>query len=296
MTEICYIHKDFKDARLDIIVQANEIIEEYQQDGYDLTLRQLYYQFVSKDLIPNTERSYKNLGTAINDGRLAGLISWEAIVDRTRNVRTHPTWDDPREILQSAARSYAEDLWADQTYRPEVWIEKEALVGVIERSCNDLQVPYYAVRGYNSQSQQWRSGRKALNHRANEQRPVIIYLGDHDPSGIDMVRDLGSRFELFSGRRVPILHIALTLDQIDQYAPPPNPTKVTDSRAKGYMEEYGNSSWELDALSPPVIDKLVRDEIKALIDDKPWYAARQKQEAERAKLVDLINREYGEAS
>ena len=73
----------FRASSLAIIDQANEIIDEYQADGYDLTLRQLYYQFVARNLIPNSQSEYNKLGTAINNGRLAGLIDWDAIKDRT---------------------------------------------------------------------------------------------------------------------------------------------------------------------------------------------------------------------
>ena len=99
MPKIKYKDFNFRPATLAIITKANEIIAEYSAQGFDLTLRQLYYQFVSRDIIPNTQKSYKNLGSVVNDGRLAGLIDWSAIVDRTRELRTLPHWSEPGEFI-----------------------------------------------------------------------------------------------------------------------------------------------------------------------------------------------------
>jgi len=291
MSKIAYIDKNFRDESLGLIGHANTIIDEYQAQGFDLTLRQLYYQFVARDLIPNTQRSYKRLGGIINDARLAGHIDWEAIVDRTRNRHTHATWDDPAQIIRAAASSYKVDLWETQIYRPEVWIEKEALIGVIEGVCKEFQVPYYACRGYNSQSQQWRAAVRAEAHEKNDQQPIIFYFGDHDPSGMDMPRDLRDRFKLFIGGH-ELERIALNKDQVDEYSPPPNPTKLTDSRSTDYIQEHGDSSWELDALDPPVIAGLIRKCLEGITDPGSWDESLKRQ-AEGCELLDSIANEYG---
>jgi hypothetical protein len=118
------------------ISKANDIIAEYSAQGFQLTLRQLYYQFVSRDFIPNNLRSYKNLGDVINDARLAGLIDWNSIVDRTRNLQSLAHWRNPAEIIDACASQFRLDRWAPQPRRVEVWIEKDALIGVIEGICN----------------------------------------------------------------------------------------------------------------------------------------------------------------
>jgi hypothetical protein len=115
-------------ATLAMIEQANAIIAEYQADGLRLTLRQLFYQFVARALLPNTFQNYKRLGGIITGGRDGGLIDWDALEDRVREVITHSAWDSPADIIAGAAGSYQEDLWATQRYRPEVWIEKAALL------------------------------------------------------------------------------------------------------------------------------------------------------------------------
>src|ERR1700679_3041250 len=125
-----FIERRFSAASSAIIETANGILEEYETQGLVLTLRQLYYQFVARGLIPNKQSEYKRLGSIINDGRLAGLIDWSMMEDRTRTLRTISSWDSPGSIVDVVARQYQEDLWASQLFRPEVWIEKDALVGV----------------------------------------------------------------------------------------------------------------------------------------------------------------------
>lgn len=288
-----FIDRKFSDSSLAIIEQANSIIADYQAQGFTLTLRQLYYQFVSRDLIANKQSEYKRLGSIINDGRLAGLVDWDAIEDRTRNVRTHSAWDDPSEIIQSAANSYAEDLWADQTYRPEVWIEKDALIGVIEPVCHRFKVPYFACRGYSSQSEQWRAGKRFADVFEAGQTPIVLHLGDHDPSGIDMTRDNADRLTLFAGEEVEVKRLALNFDQIRRYRPPPNPAKETDSRAASYIEQFGGKSWELDALDPKVIDALISSEIEDLINPEKWEKAKQR-EARRQNILSKMALNWSE--
>lgn len=183
MPFICYKDKRFNSEHASIIQAANEIIEEYQDAGYSLTLRQLYYQFVSRDLIPNTQRDYKRLGKIISDARLAGLIDWDAIEDRTRNVRTPTHWESPEDIVRSCAAQFNFDCWGNQEFRPEVWIEKDALLGVIEPVCRRLEVPFFSCRGYTSQSELWSAGRRVQRWVQAGQTPVIIHLGDHRPFG-----------------------------------------------------------------------------------------------------------------
>lgn len=247
--KIPYITKRFSKTSFAIIACANDIIEEYASQGYVLTLRQLYYQFVARDLIANRQSEYKRLGSIIADGRLAGLIDWDAIEDRGRNTHSPTTWPDPPAIINACAEQYKLDLWEDQNYRPEVWIEKEALLSIVQTACEPYRVSYFACKGYVSQSAMWAAGAKRLySYLANGQIPVIIHLGDHDPSGIDMTRDISERLELFVGESVNIRRIALNFNQIHQYKPPPNPAKITDSRFNNYATEYGEESWELDAL------------------------------------------------
>jgi hypothetical protein len=282
-----FVDRKFQDGSIALIKKANEIIESYQAQGFTLTLRQLYYQFVARDIIPNKLSEYKRLGSVINDGRLAGLIDWSAIEDRTRNVRTTPTWDDPSKIVETAAKQYKEDLWDSQEFRPEVWIEKDALVGVIEPACRRYRVPYFACRGYTSQSESYAAGKRFEDVAFKGQTPVVLHLGDHDPSGIDMTRDNADRLTMFAREDVDVRRLALNMAQIDQYNPPPNPAKETDSRSESYIAKFGNSSWELDALDPTVINDLIENEILNLIDPERWEAAKAAEAMRRDTLKSV---------
>jgi hypothetical protein len=276
--------KKFQQKTLDLIERANAIIEEYVGQGFVLTLRQLYYQFVARVIIENSVASYKRLGSILNDARLAGLVDWEHIEDRTRSLRTHASWDSPSDIIAGAAYSYREDIWRDQIWRPEVWIEKDALLGVIEGVCREFRVPYFAHRGNNSQSEQYKAGKRYAEMLEAGFQPVVLHLCDHDPNGIDMSRDNTERLALFAGEPIQLRRIALNLDQVQHYSLPPNPAKDTDSRYESYVEQFGTECWELDALDPTVIASLVRNELRMLIDHNLWDAALEQEERNRSLL------------
>jgi hypothetical protein len=293
LTLIAYEHKQFSRASEAKIVQANDIIAEYQAQGFSLTLRQLYYQHVARGLIPNTLQSYKSLGNLINDARMAGRVSWTAIEDRTRFLRSLSSWTDPESIIHSAANSYHEAWWRDQPVHPEVWIEKDALVGVFEGVCNELDVPLFSCRGYASASEVWMAGMRLQRKIRDGKRVVIFHFGDHDPSGLDMTRDITDRLCTFIGHhagayisRFRVERVALTMDQVQQYGPPPNPAKITDSRFEGYQAQYGDESWELDALEPQVLADLVRSSIEGVMDSDLMQAA-QEEEARAKRLLTL---------
>jgi len=278
-----YIDKNFKTASRDLIAQANTIIDEYQEQGYNLTLRQLYYQFVARDLLPNTVRSYDRLGALISDARLAGLVSWTAIEDRTRGLHELPSWDSPSDIVEACVRQYREDLWRNQPKLVEVWVEKEALAGVFQRVCDELRVPLFSCRGYVSQSAMWRAARR---HIHCGKRVKILHFGDHDPSGIDMTRDIRERLVMF-GAPATVCRVALNMDQIEEYAPPPNPAKTTDARYEGYRAEHGEESWELDALEPAVLSQLVEDNVLLVRDQELWDAALLIEQTNRERLEEV---------
>ena len=283
-----YLPKRFQARTLVLLEHAEAIIAEYVEHGLSITLRQLYYQFVARGLLPNDQKSYKNLGERISDARLAGLIDWKAIEDRTRRLVGNLHYDDPETAIDAMANGYGIDKWSDQKYRVEVWVEKEALAGVIEQICTKLDVDWFACRGFVSQSEQYKAGKRFL-HRAvrEDQEAIVLHLGDHDPSGIDMTRDNLKRLEMFSGHNVTLLRIALNMDQIRQYNPPPNPAKVTDSRYAGYLADYGEESWELDALDPLVLQALIEKHVTEYRDEKKFKALQEKQERERQEFVAL---------
>jgi hypothetical protein len=249
-------------ATLTVVEQANTIIDEYLGQGFKLILRQLFYQHVARGLLENTFNNYKRLGIIIRNARDGGLIDWDAIEDRTREVNTHAFWNNPAGIISSAAESYRENLWAGQRYRPEVWIEKDALIGVIEGVCTELRVPYFAHRGNNSQTLQYQAGKRFARYLNQGLIPLVFHLADHDPNGIDMTRDNTERLKLYARVEIEVRRIALNMDQVRRYNPPPSFVKEGDTRTAGYRDRFGTDEcWELDALSPTVISDLIRHEI-----------------------------------
>lgn len=193
--------------------------------------------------------------------------------------------------MDACAKQFHVDKWATQEFRPEVWIEKDALVGVIEGVCEELDVSYFSCRGYTSQSEMWVASQRLLKYKKNDgQMPVILHFGDHDPSGMDMTRDIVDRLELFTRGSVEVNRLALNTDQVDTYKPPPNPAKVTDSRAAAYIQKFGTESWELDALEPNVIVALIRNNVTGFMDKKKWEDAVAEEEAERVSLGKVADR------
>lgn len=293
MPKVCYVPRKFNTASQRIVDLANVICAEYDAQGFTLTLRQLYYQLVARGYIPNRDTEYKRVGSIINDARLAGALDWNYLEDRTRNLKTLGHWEDPAAMMESALNSYRTDKWDSQDYRPEVWIEKDALVGVIADTCDALDVPYFSCRGYTSQSEMWGAAMRFVRYVRAGKTPVIFHLGDHDPSGIDMSRDIEDRIRLFMGKHLAwdpttetfrFERIALTMDQVLAHNPPPNPAKITDARFTGYQIEHGDESWELDALDPATLAALITDNIMSIRDENAWTLAEQGEAREKGLL------------
>lgn len=293
-----YCEINLSQHKLDTIGTMNEIVDEYVAQGYRLTVRQLYYQMVARGYIENTVQSYKRLASIINDGKMVGMIDWDAIEDRTREFIRRQRWSGPGQILHAAADSFHMDLWLGQDHRCFVIVEKEALAGVLEGVCNELDVPLLAARGYPSGTVLREFAESDLipcwdeKARDFKQLPVIIHLGDHDPSGIDMSRDLAERFYTFitgrqSNKRLGdkmFQRVALNMDQIEDLRPPPNPAKTTDARFKEYRKRFGDESWELDALKPDYLVRLVRETVGRYIESITWKRRKAHVEQHRAEI------------
>lgn len=280
-----YQDQKFNETKLKKIQIAAQILTEYQAKGYNPTLRMIYYQFVARGHIPNNEREYKQLGDAISDGRMAGLIDWDYMTDRMRTITETVTWDSPAAIINAVANQFKLDKWEKQPYYVEVWIEKDALLGVIEPICRQLEVPFMACRGYMSSSAVWEAGYQRFKPKLEDGKEcLLLYMGDHDPSGIDMTRDVADRMKVFAEGYVEVKRLALNYEQVEEFSPPPNPTKMTDSRATGYLATYGETCWELDALNPDYISDLVEEAVLAVRDEDEWNAVMADQTARRAEL------------
>lgn len=317
MPKIRYESINMKPETRAIIAQADTIARQYQAQRYDLTLRQLYYRFIARDLFPeswidraynkregldpetkNTVKNYKRLGDMVQKGRRAGLIDWSTIVDRTRNLDKLAMWVSAQSATQALADQFRYDRWLTQSTYVEVWYEKDALMGIFERVAQEFRIPSFSCRGYTSDSEIW-SAAQRLRHvgkgtdelfpegiEAHPRDVMILHFGDHDPSGLDMTRDIGDRLRLFGApRNLDIRRLALNMDQVEQYTPPPNPAKETDSRYANYAAEFGDESWELDALEPDVLSTLVSKELLSVIDVPEWNEEVGRERRTRAELT-----------
>jgi hypothetical protein len=292
--QIYEIYRPQEDAKI-VIDRINTVIREYQAARYTLTVRQLYYQCIARDLFPDTwidpkegtknnVKNYKKLGNILGKARMGGMVDWSAIEDRGRNLESVSTWSSPSQIMSAVANQYRRDLWETQPYYLQVWVEKDALSNVLERACNPLRVPWMACKGYMSLSEMRAQGLFLKAQARAGKQICIIHMGDHDPSGIAMTQDIIDRLSVFAETPIEVRRIALNMDQVEQYNPPTNPAKDTDPRFAAYAEEFGDESWELDALEPPVLTQLVVDEINLFIDQDIWQESKRKEEREKALL------------
>ncbi len=262
------------------------ILEEYAAEGIKLTLRQLYYQLVTKNVIANQQREYKRLGELLSKARLAGLVDWAIIEDRARRAAKAADW--------SSAASYCDPWqfrlprWDDQPNYVELWCEKDALSSVLAPITDDLHAVLMVNRGYSSSSAMYES-KNRIEQNANGKDAHIIYLGDFDPSGEDMVRDIRDRMETF-GVTLEVTKLALNPDQVKKWKLPPNPAKMSDSRAGAFVAEHGSSSYEVDAIPPKDLQKMVRNAIEDLMDLDEYEETKQREEEIKAKIVKAVAR------
>lgn len=311
-------------ATRDLIEKMEGVLQQYAAIGMTLTVRQLYYRMIAFKLLPdswidtaynkkhrldpntkNTVKNYKRLAHIVTDAREGGMIDWDHIKDRIRYLDRNSHWDDPASFVDDVFPQYKIDRWQDQPTRVEVWVEKDALSDVIAGVCQPLDVPFFASRGYASASSLWEAGHhRLLKHYAmSGQHTLILFLSDHDPSGLDMYRDVTERLyqfarptnevELFlrNGKakapKIEVKRIALTKAQIKKYDCPPDPAKETDPRHENYHAEHGNESWELDAIEPQVLAGIISKEIAKATDKKKMDASTKQETQQRDLLMSL---------
>ncbi len=278
----------FRRTSLHTIQLCNKIIDEYLAAGLRLTLRQLYYQLVTTNAIKNEEKSYKHLSTLVSDARLDGRMDWNAIEDRVRQPRMASEFNDLGELVDAAVASYRLPRWKGQKYYAELWVEKDALAGVLTPLSRQFHVTLMVNRGYSSQTAMYEAGKRFLEHA--DVKPILFYLGDHDPSGEDMVRDIEERLVMFGVKDIDVRKIALTMTQIKKYNPPPNPAKISDPRAKAYIAQHGNSSWEVDALPPKILNALVIKAFTSIIDKPKMDKIKAQEERDKKELRGYVEK------
>lgn len=304
---------------VEIIEAVNEVQRMLRKDDFwSASLRQVYYQLVSDEMkvIPNTPESYARLQDIVSKARYAGLVDWDFITDRGRPVKAPSEYRDLAHLLEAAIYSYELDYWKEQMIRPVVMVEKQALESVMQKAVTGWHVRLLVNKGYSSSSAlyvfaQW--VRKVIMD--NGQKVRVLYLGDHDPSGLDMVRDVQDRVmeflepadeeeldlvgetpddwydRIFDQEYFAVQHVALKRDQVNQFNLQPDPAKVTDSRAKEYIKLHGSKSWELDALKPRVLVQMVEQAIKATISNRRLFDMVKKREKTEIKELEKFAQE-----
>jgi hypothetical protein len=270
------------------IAALDALVTEYMAAGRKLTSRHAFYKLVTKNMVENNENTYKSITRLINLAKIAGLLDWAAFEDLQRPVQgdtsdpVHtPYVIDIRSAVQREIDTcFMSERWANQPYYVEVGTEKNALMGIIGEAARDGGVAYFATRGYTSGQALYEASKRFRGKINLGRKCVLLYVGDHDSSGEDMVRDIQNRLDIFGVGDVEVKKIALTLEQVRQYDLPPQALKGSDTRSAGYQEKYGiNECWEADALEPDVLVRLVQDAITTYFDEG-IYQANQTEKSE----------------
>lgn len=308
----------FSLTRDELLGHAVEVAKDYQKAGYDLTLRQLYYQLVSQALIPNSNPSYKRLGNTLGEARLGGNFDMDLLVDRGRNAQGSKQSECKLNVgtaLEEAERwlcalphwAVSVDRWYGQPLHVSVWVEKDALSGVFQKPCDALGVGMFACKGYPSHSALWqwlkklseayKASKGGLADGFEDPDPlleaVVLYFGDHDPDGWQIPRSAEEAINIFVRAhnldvpRIRFERLGLNMSQIQKYNPPPFPAKTTSSRYASYHKEHGtNDAWELDALDVKVLDKLIRDNVARYWDQSLYEEWQRRARVRRDALRD----------
>jgi hypothetical protein len=283
-----FIDIKFSPAKTILLNKIDRVIVSYQKMGYKLTLRQLYYQLVAKGTIPNTVKEYGKLSDLLTNARMAGLVDWSAIEDRGRKPHTPSEWQDLESIMDSVNDSFRLPRWENQPLYVELWTEKDALTSILEPITKDFHIPLVVNKGYSSASAMYAASLRFREATRSGKQCVLLYLGDHDPSGIDMDRDIRERMKTFRAD-VIVRPIGLTMEQIEELNPPENPAKVTDPRAKKYIERHGDISWEVDAIPPEALDRLVRGEIRSCTNMEYYEEVKKQEDTLKEWLTEQIS-------
>ena len=270
--------------RKELIKKIDEIASEYYAAGMTITVRQVYYQCVARNIMPNSKDSYEKISGLIADGRMLGFLDWDMIEDRTRFKRGNVHWKSPQQIISAAAEQYRIDTRATQPVYVEAWIEKDSLVSILEGTCRRLDVPCFSCRGYPSIT----ALHEAANRFRNKNNAVILYAGDHDPSGLMIPQVITERFKEFEVN-VKLQRLGLTLEQIRELGLPPFPAKEQDKNYVAYVEATGmTQAWELDALPPEKLSAMFESAIESLTDFQELERMQEKEEADKIYFSELF--------
>ena len=263
-----------------------QLIHDWAEQNRPVTVRQIFYRLSTLDAVPKTENGYKAVGRLCTKMRREGEVPFEWFADNTRWQRKPRTYNSLQDALSNTAQTYRRALWQNQTGLVEIWCEKEALAGVIYEVTAEWDVPLMVVRGYPSLSFLYNAALELQNATVSGKHSHIFYLGDYDPSGLDIYRQIVDDLHGFAPEaQMTMERVAVRQEQIDQWDLPSRPTKKTDSRAKGFTGE----SVELDAITPDALRQIVSECIESVVDADELERTKHIEQLERESIPNLID-------
>jgi len=270
---------------IDLIQLAAAILAQ----EHPMTVRQLYYQLVVRQAIENSQSAYNRVGRAMVAARLEGAVPWEHIEDRTRRPRSVSMWDDLADFGETIRRAYRRDVWNTQPALLEAWLEKDALSGIFEDVLRPYGVTLNVGKGYDGWSSIHGAAARWGAADGTDGGPAvsIIYFGDHDPSGEDMLRSLQERLAQL-GSHPTFEKVAILHEDIDLYNLPPDFAKTSDTRHAGFVAEHGDATVELDALPVAILRQRLTRAVESRMDLKALAAVRRQEKRDLARLNELL--------
>jgi hypothetical protein len=265
------------------VEERREALLAIIDDGKPMTVRQVFYQATVRGLVEKAESGYAKVQTDLTVMRRAGDLSYDWLADNTRWQRKPRTFDSVESALQETAQFYRKSLWRDADSYVEIWLEKDALAGVVYPITNMYDVPLMVARGYASLSFLY----SAAEHINELSVPTYIYhCGDFDPSGVNAGEKIGETLrELAPDAKIYFERIAVTPEQISEWDLPTRPTKTSDTRSKG----FGTISVELDAIEPNQLRSLVQDAIEQHLPADRFEVLKAAEESEREIISRLVH-------
>jgi hypothetical protein len=256
----------------EVVALINDVLGQYEGR---LTVRQIFYRLISPpyQYMEGTDPKYKSFDRMITKARERGDVDWRRILDRSRSKLggdsgyegVEDFTNHVKDTLSNISSHYSKRLWTNQQIMPVIFIEKDALSRVVFDVAEDYNVAVYPTRGFSSFT-----FLKEFIEEMNGERVHVLAMTDHDPSGVEMHNDLLRRLPRYGGDFIDVEKIGLTYDQITAYGLASNPTKKADSRKKKYIAKFGDRTWELDAIPPDELKRVVKTSIEKFIDPDLW--------------------------
>lgn len=269
---------------LDLIEQVQKVIAEYD---IGLTLRQIYYQLVARQIIKNKEDQYKRLSRLCVIGRDEGKLPEDAFTDRLRYVEKPDSWENLQDFFDTVKVAYRKTKWNTQNHYIEIWTEKDALREVFSDITGRYDVSLLVVRG--------QASRTAIYQALTRFRPMndkeihLLYFGDFDPSGLSIYNSISERLRGMGLPHLKTERIALTEGQIDEYDLPQDPAKKSDPNYKKFVTEYGDNVVELDALPPDALQEMIQGSIKKYLNKAKFEQVQEIERQEKVKIENMVN-------